>query len=502
MTRRSPERLDRGGSHDVIPVSRRDFLRGAGMAAVGALLPLAGSRAAAGDFVTLRAETRQLEIAGRAATVFGLRQSDGRPGLTAKVGEDFAVRLENSLGDPTLVHWHGLTPPWRQDGVPGVSQDPLLPASAQDYRFPLTRPGTFWMHSHLGLQEQLLLAAPLLVEEASPRDEQDVVLMLHDFSFRAPDEILAALKASPAMGSHDMSMSGKDHGAMPGMGDATRDAMTTSGGGMATDINDIEYDAYLANDRTLEDPETVAVERGGRVRLRIINAAASTGFTIDLGALSGSLVAVDGHPIVPVTGRRFPIAMAQRLDIRLDLPRDGVAVPILALREGAPQRTGIVLRPPEAAVSSIPVLGDSAGPVLDLALEQGLQSLEPLAQRPVDRSLTLDLTGSMMGYRWGLEASSGPGALPAKAGERIEVAMVNRTMMAHPMHLHGHRFQIVGMNGRRLAGAVRDTVLVPPGATVAIVFDADNPGRWAFHCHHLYHMVAGMMTTLAYEGVT
>ena len=108
----------------------------------------------------------------------------------------------------------------------------------------------------------------------------------------------------------------------------------------------------------------------------------------------------------------------------------------------------------------------------------------------------------MMGYRWGLEASSGPGALPAKAGERIEVAMVNRTMMAHPMHLHGHRFQVVGMNGRRLAGAVRDTVLVPPGATVAIVFDADSPGRWAFHCHHLYHMVAGMMTMLAYEGVT
>lgn len=480
--------------------SRRHFLLGSGALALGAVLLPTLPRAAASDLVTLRVETRQLDIAGRAATVFGIRQSDGRSGLIAQQGQDFAVRLENGLGDPTLVHWHGLTPPWRRDGVPGVSQDPLPPASAQDYRFPLTHSGTFWMHSHLGLQEQLLLSAPLIVEDASPRDEQDVVLMLHDFSFRAPDEIMAALKAAPAMRGHDMSgmsMSDKGHGSMPSM----MGAMTT-GGGMAMDINDIEYDAYLANDRTLEDPEPVAVERGGRVRLRIINAAASTGFTIDLGVLDGSLIAVDGHPIVPVTGRRFPIAMAQRLDIRLEMPRDGTAMPILALREGAPQSTGILLRPPGAAVKAISTLSQSAAPVLDLALEQNLRSLEPLVPRPVDRSLKLNLTGSMAGYRWGLEASSGPGPVPARAGERIEIAMVNRTMMAHPMHLHGHSFQVVAVNGQRMAGAVRDTVLVPPGTNVTIAFDADNPGRWAFHCHHLYHMVAGMMTTLDYEGVT
>ena len=485
----------------MFPVSRRDFLRGTGVAALGTILPLARSRAADGDFVTLRAETRQIEIGGRAATVLGLRQRDGRPGLTAKVGEDFAVRLENALAVPTSVHWHGLTPPWRQDGVSGVSQDPLPPATSQDYRFPLTRAGSFWMHSHEGLQEQLLLAAPLIVEEASPRDEQDVVVMLQDFSFRAPDEILAALQAAPAMSGHDMSMPGMDQGSMPGMSGAMMDGMTMSGGGMAMDANDIEFDAYLANDRTLDDPEQVAVERGGRVRLRIVNAAAATGFTVDLGSLDGSLIAVDGIPIVPVTGRRFPIAIAQRLDIRVDMPGDGAAVPILALREGAPQRTGILLCPPGAAVKAISSQGDSAGPRLDLALERSLRSLEPLAPRPVDRALTLALTGGMAGYRWGREASSGPGPFPAKAGERIEVAMVNRTMMAHPMHLHGHSFQVVAIDGQRLAGAVRDTVLVPPGKTVTIAFDANNPGHWAFHCHLLYHMVAGMMTTLAYEGV-
>jgi FtsP/CotA-like multicopper oxidase with cupredoxin domain len=185
----------------------------------------------------------------------------------------------------------------------------------------------------------------------------------------------------------------------------------------------------------------------------------------------------------------------------VDIPRDGAAVPILALREGAPQRTGILLGPPGGAVKAISSRGESAGPRLDLELERNLRSLEPLAPRPVDRALTLALTGGMAGYRWGLDAASGPGPLPAKAGERIEIAMVNRTMMAHPMHLHGHSFQVVAIDGRRMAGALRDTVLVPPGKTVTIAFDANNPGHWAFHCHLLYHMVAGMMTTLAYEGV-
>lgn len=122
------------------------------------------------------------------------------------------------------------------------------------------------------------------------------------------------------------------------------------GGGMAgmgaMDLNDIQYDAYLANDRTLADPEVVRVERNGRVRLRIINAATATAFTIDTGGLSGELIAVDGQDVVPVTDTGFPIVMGQRLDIRLELPKEGGAFPVLALREGARERTGIVLATP------------------------------------------------------------------------------------------------------------------------------------------------------------
>ena len=107
----------------------------------------------------------------------------------------------------------------------------------------------------------------------------------------------------------------------------------------------------------------------------------------------------------------------------------------------------------------------------------------------------------MTGYVWGMQVHGMGGApVTVKRGERVELAMRNVTMMAHPMHLHGHNFQVTEINGQRFAGAVRDSVLVPPMTTVKVVFDADNPGLWAYHCHNLYHMEAGMFTTVVYEG--
>ena len=131
-------------------------------------------------------------------------------------------------------------------------------------------------------------------------------------------------------------------------------------------------------------------------------------------------------------------------------------------------------------------------------LEARLKSTTPLASRPPDRTISLMLTGGTGGYQWGV---LGAGPLSVRKGERVYVVMQNHSMMAHPMHLHGHHFQVVGLNGRSVAGAVRDTVHVPPMTAVTIAFDADHPGKWAFHCHHLYHMASGMMATLTYEGV-
>jgi FtsP/CotA-like multicopper oxidase with cupredoxin domain len=481
-------------------LTRRTLLAGSAAFAAASVLPPISSAA---EPTLLRVVKRDLEVNKRAASVFGILQPGGVHGLVTDVSAPFRVRLENQAGEETLVHWHGLAPPSEQDGVPDLSQPLLAPGAVYDYDFRLRRPGTFWMHSHQGLQEQGLLAAPLIIRDpaAAARDEQEVVIMLHDFSFRNPQEIFAELTGGMAMMDHDMM------GMEQGMGE--------SGGipgmvGMAH-LNDVEFDAYLANDRTLEDPEVVTVEPGGNVRLRIINGAASTNFWIDLDSLEGDLIAVDGSPClgrridgeaIILRGRRFPLAMSQRIDVVVKIPSDGGSYPILAQREGSTAQTGIILTTPGEVVMRMP--SDTAAPAsaLSLDLDRSIAAVAPLAARPADRRHTLDLTGTMMGFVWGLNGRKYGAHQPlaVRAGERVEIEMVNRTDMSHPMHLHGHTFQVVEIDGQRINGPMRDTALVPVNGRVAIAFDADNPGRWAFHCHNLYHMAAGMMTTVEYEA--
>jgi len=479
-------------------LSRRTVLAGLGAAALPILRsPIAEAQSE--DITELVVDRRTIDVNGRAGNLLGIGTGSGRLGFEASAGSAFRVRLQNRLNGPTLVHWHGLTPPSNQDGVPDLSQPPIAAGAAYDYDFPLKRSGTFWMHSHLDLQQQLLMA-PLIVTEPADRstDEQPVLMMLYDFSFHPPEEILAGLRKGNMAGmGRGMTMG---QGGMSGMqsmsGMSGKGAMT----GMMQDINDIEYDAYIANDRTLADPEVVRVEPGGRIRLRIINGAAATNFHIDLGKLSGELIAVDGNSIQPVTGSRFELATAQRADIRLQLPRGAGAYPILALREGARERTGIVLATKGATVARIAAEEAKATPPLGLALERRLTAAEPLAPRKPDRVHRMELGGDMMRYVWTINGKVYGEGDPflVKEGERVELALQNATMMSHPIHLHGHRFQVVEIDGKRLAGAVRDTVIVPPGARVTVAFDADNPGRWAFHCHNLYHMESGMMAEVRY----
>lgn len=469
----------------------------------------------------ITAGKRVIEVKGKAANVLGLTRSSGGHGLTMNAGENFRVRLENRIGEPTAIHWHGLTPPWQQDGVAGLSQEPIPDGGAYDYDFPVARPGTFWMHSHMGLQEQHLLAAPLIVldpAEAS-KDVQEVVVLFHDFTFRDPAEILAELKAGghhmtamqkpPAASKHEghtmpgmTTNSSMSHGAM-GHGTKSLGLMDHGGmqvGGMSH-LQDVQYDALLANDRTLDDPEVFTVAPGGRVRLRLINGAASTNMWIDLGNLSGKLIAVDGMPVESVVGSRFAFAVAQRLDILLELPREATAWPIFAVQEGGRMRTGVVLAAKGSSVGKLAGTADANFPAVGAELEQKLRAANPLVARAATRKRTMML-GEGAGYVWPLDGAvyGADGPLTVRSGDRFELTFMNHTTMSHPMHLHGHHFQVVAVNGKRFAGAIRDTVLVPANmGQVTIAFDADNAGKWALHCHHLYHMVGGMMTSMAYE---
>lgn len=506
-------------------ISRRRLLRGTiGLVAGGIAYRIPGRAAPAADTLSLDAVTRTIEVNGKAVKAYALRNASGDPGLSFTVGDIFKVRLNNRLAEPTLVHWHGLKPPSAQDGVPELSQEPIAAGASYDYDFPLTLPGTYWMHSHFGLaQTQRLLSAPLIIRtpEELKRDEQEVVVRLNDFTFREPDEILAQLRAKSAPPSESPPPTGAagpmkmDPAAASKMGSmATPGGMGAMGamnmGGAPTssamampagaDVNDIDFDAYLTNDRSLADPEVVRVERGGRVRLRIINMADSTNFFIDLGALGGQLIAVDGQPIVPMPGSKFPIAMAQRLDIQLALPPGEGAFPILALREGDTARTGFVLATKAAEIARIAESGEQKAGIVGLELEERLKPIDPLPPRVADRSAEVLLGGDMAKYVWTIDGDVYGKNKPIRvvAGERVELVMRNTTMMSHPMHLHGTVFEVVAINGRRFAGARRDTVMVPAMTTVTIAFDADNPGRWAYHCHNGYHQEAGMMTSVDY----
>lgn len=463
-------------------ITRRSFIGAA--AAIGATGWLPALPAAAAPRRQLVAGKRTIEVAGRAADVFGLTDESGAgaSGLVLGPGERFSVDLVNRLDQETIVHWHGQTPAPELDGVASTGYvAPLEAGEARGFDFN-ARPGTHWMHAHHMFQEQLLLTAPLIVHRDTDTglDLHEVTLLLNDFSFRHPLEIFEGLTSG----------SGMHHG--DGHGGHSMHQM---------DLNDVEYDAYLANDRTLDDPQVVRTEGNGRVRLRIINAAASTAFWIDLEGHEATVLAVDGNDVRPVTGTIFPLAQAQRLDLLVEVTA-GAVVPVFARREGDVARTGLVLAAPGASIRRLASAGDAAAPPVDLSLEELLEATQPLPQKATSLRHWVMLTGGMSPYEWSLNDRpwSGRHRLRVRHGQRVEIGFRNTSSMAHPMHLHGHHFQVINVNGRRIAGAMRDTVLVPPNSTVVVAFGADNPGRWLYHCHNLYHMMAGMMSEVVYEN--
>ena len=508
-------------TEQTMSISRRTFLLTSAALASAALAacaqsPVNGLKTAAnGSFGPARrrlvAETRSIEVNGRAATMLALRQSNGARGLVLEPGERFSVELENRLGGPTTVHWHGQVPPPDQDGVSQFGVPNLQRGERRAYDF-AARPGTYWMHSHHGFQEQQLLAAPMIVRTTDDvrADVQEVTIFLEDFLFRDPADVMSELQHGGGHRMDVMTASNGQGGApdMPGVNGTAGGGMHGMHGmhgmpdamSMSTDLNDVDFDAYLANERTLDDPEIVRVDRGTRVRLRIINGASSTNFQIDLGRLQGVVVAVDGNATQPLSASRFGLAMAQRVDILVELPNEGAVWPILAVREGDRKQTGIILAAHGANVGKCSSTAAEKSGEVRFDQELRLSAARPLTVRPADAHVKLMLTGSMRPYVWGFNGKGWDEReiVKIRPGQRVAMTFHNMTTMAHPIHLHGHHFQVVAHNNTTFSGALRDTVHVPPMAKVTVAFDADNPGRWLIHCHNLYHMLAGMMTEVSY----
>ena len=231
-------------------------------------------------------------------------------------------------------------------------------------------------------------------------------------------------------------------------------------------------------DRTLIDPQVIEVSPG-RFRLRLINGTTATAFWIDTG-LPTQVIATDGTPCTPRTAQHIPITMGQRIDLMVTIPPEGGAFPILAQVESATMRTGIILATKGARIARISDMADTRAKPVDLTLDAALTAANPPAAAAATM-LHINL-GMRPGYVWTINAGA---PLQAALGRRVELMFMNPTMMMHPMHLHGHHFQVVDVGNGRFAGPMRDTVIVPPGAMVTIAVDFDKPGDWYLHCHHL-----------------
>lgn len=503
----------------VEPLTRRRLLVAGGTTAgalvFGNLLAGCGGNRERVD-LTVRATSSDVEFAGRRARTWTYGgQLPGRE-LRLKQGEPVRIRFVNELERPSSIHWHGIRLRNAADGVPGLTQKPV--AAGEEFVYSFTPPdaGTYFFHPHVGVQLDRGLYAPLIVE---PRREplaydREAVLMFDDWLdglAGTPDHRLAQLRANgmpmgamhPGSGAAmDMGSGGSGapmrgrarytslDGRAPGPDSLARLANELEAGRL--DPGDIrDYPLYLVNGRPPDDPARITVRRGDRLRLRLINPSADTIYCVFVERHELEVVHADGLAVRPVRTDAVILGMGERYDVMLQASGDGIAR-IVAVALGKRARALALLRYADATTR--PPAPDA--PVRMPRRVLSYDDLQPADSDGTARSgdaprlVRLDLAMRRTGYVWTIGGQAFPRAEPIRVrrGEHVRLVMRNRTMMAHPMHLHGHVFSVGGPGG-----PLKDTALVLPMRELALDLTADNPGSWAYHCHDVYHQEAGMM---------
>lgn len=534
-------------------LSRRRFVIGAGQAAVvGGLLqtlPLPAWSAltrqglgagAYADRYDLAIGPTAVRINERGATALGINGTVPGPLLRLKEGRRIRLNVSNNLDEDSSLHWHGLILPTDMDGVPGLSFDGIAPGETYHYEFDVVQNGTYWYHSHSGLQEQSGVYGPIVIDPAGvdPVEyDRQFVILLSDWTFTDPGRVFANLKKMDDYYSANRTTIG-------GL-NAEWERMRMS----QTDIADVTGLAYtfLMNGVDSLDNWTGLFEPGERVRLRIINGSAMTFFNVRIPGLGMSVVQADGQDVAPVDVDEFQVGVAETYDVVVTpadqaytimaeaadrsgfvrgtlAPRAGMTAEVPALREkplltmrdmgmdhgsmgghhghAMPMQEHDHARGPGVAnlVAMPSSRLDEPGVGLDDAGHRclaysDLRSLEPNRDlRDPGRDIEIHLTGNMHRYMWsfdGVKFSAVDGPILFRYGERLRLTLVNDTMMAHPIHLHGMFVELDNGNGAH--NPRKHTVTVKPAEKLSVNITADQPGLWAFHCHLLYHMKAGMM---------
>ncbi|MHA6523933.1 multicopper oxidase family protein [Tessaracoccus sp. G1721] len=434
---------------------------------------------------TLRPRPVTLDLGGVTARTWGYDDA-GATLLRGTAGDLFRVTVDNELPASTSVHWHGIRLHHAADGVPGVTQHPIEPGTGFAYEFVAPDPGTYFFHPHSGVQLDRALYAPFIVDDpAEPGDYDDEwVVVLDDWTDgvgRSPDDIVEEFRAQNGAVSGGMGHGGHDMGGMPGAGSPLGDA------------GDIEYPHYLINSRVPESPATLDGRPGQRIRLRLINAASDTIFRLALGEHTLTVTHSDGYAVEPQETRALYLAMGERYDVTVTL---GAGVfPLVARPEGKQGLALAVVRTAsgEAPTPNTPVRELEGGALLGTELRAAAASRLP--DRDVDTTLDVELNGQMDPFGWGINGRKFGDHEPFEVGpdRRIRMRMTNMTMMAHPMHIHGHTWGLPASGGLR-----KDTVLIAPMQSIEADLITDNPGEWMLHCHNIYHAEVGMMTTMRY----
>ncbi|MGD7003831.1 multicopper oxidase family protein [Corynebacterium halotolerans] len=436
----------------------------------------------------LTARPMSIDIGGIEAQTWGYSAETGEPAIETTAGDVLQVDITNELSESTSIHWHGIALHNAADGVPGMTQPPIEPGETFSYVFETPHGGTYFYHSHSGLQLDRGLHAPLIVRDPEDAEDQDVewTIVLDDWidgiAGSSPDSQLNLLAG--------MDMGGHENMDMGGEGDMM--AHGTPDPALGGDAGDVLYPHYLINGKIPRAHRTFSARPGEKARLRFINAGADTIFKVALGGHRLTVTHVDGFPVRPRDIESFYLSMGERIDVEVILG-DGV-FPLTALAAGKDDRAFAVIRTAEGEAptpeTTFPEL-NSLGTFLT-SFEPAERALLPAGE--VDQDTAVELTGQMMPYQWGLRIDGADAPGTVRQGQRMRMRMHNPTATPHPMHLHGHTWALPGSSGLR-----KDTVLILPGDTVDADLIADNPGEWAFHCHNAYHQETGMISSLRYE---
>ena len=587
-------------------IDRRRFVSGAlGGGAVAALAPwfpawaqtvspgiVAPLPTVSGNDISLRIARQTMRIDGKISRAIGVNGTVPAPLVRLREGQTARLTVINDLDEDSSIHWHGLILPFQMDGVPGVSFPGIKPRSKFVYEFPVVQSGTYWYHSHSGLQEQLGHYGPIVIDPAGPDPigyDREHVVVLSDHSQLSPEAIFRKLKVNPG---HFNMQRQTLSGLLAGKDQSLKERVEWGAMRMdPTDVADVNGSTYtfLVNGHGPRDNWTALFNPGERVRLRIINASAMTIFNVRIPGIRMTVVQADGLNVVPTEIDEFQIAVAETYDVivtpveeraytlvaeasdrsgmaRATLaPRAGMAAEVPPLRErplatmkdmgmGAmsgstagdatctPEHAAMGHCTPsaDAAQTDHAAMGHGDGGMqhsmrdFDVApqvkRDPSVQTISPMPVgrmgepgqgledvghkvltyhdlvalernpdvRAAERSLDIHLTGNMERFMWsfdGVKMSDHHEPIPFIEGERVRINLINDSMMSHPIHLHGHFFELVTGKGDR--SPRKHTVLVQPGGTASFDFTADALGDWAFHCHMLYHMHAGMMRVVS-----